>query len=626
LCKGSDNARFFFVSSTEVYGHKNNSTEADLPAPASINGESLLISEKYCKMYQQDYGINVMILRLTNIYGPDEKSGLLYKIINRGNKNGEIVLSGSANTPLSFLHTNDVVDFIKRAVDEEYYPESLVVNLSSSKPITLSGFIKILEKYYSVIELDDREILYTKPAQVSVARKIFDWYDVHDVVSDINEIVDLSYKTPAQQVTIFQSIIKKVSNYSNFIKWFELVSGALIAIYLSQITGTLIQFQYIDYRLVYVVIMGSIYGLQFGLLASLLMSGFVLITWLNLGVDWQLLIYNVGNWFPFVLYFVTGLITGYNHDKTENAILYERKQNEVIMDKYTFLYEVFNEVRQLKDEFRERLIGYRDSFGKIFAITRELDELQEHAVYLKALSILEELMNNKSIAIYSLDGNRTYARLEVSSSEINKSLKKSLKLEDLPDVLESIEQGKIFQNVRLLENYPAYIAPVLANAYPFNVPVALIIIWSADFNQYSLYYYNLFKVISGMIQASLVRATSFLDANYEKIYLPATRILNHDAFIEILRVRLEMRKNKVSEFQMVSLQDVKYDINELYDKVSESIRTVDIVGLLRNNCYYILLSQATTQDAVNVIERLNKLEVAAEMIDANEILSGQFGI
>jgi UDP-glucose 4-epimerase len=340
---------------------------------------------------------------------------------------------------------------------------------------------------------------------------------------------------------------------------------------------------------------------------------------LQLGVDWTLLVYNVSNWFPFAMYFSAGLITGYNHDKTENAILYGQKQNELILEKYAFLYEVFNEIRNLKDEFRERLIGYRDSFGKIFTITRELDELQEHSVYFRALNILEELMENKNIAMYSLDSNRAYARLVVNSVEMNEKIAKSLKLSDFPKALESIEQGKIFQNTALLENYPAYIAPVLNNSYPFNVPVAIIVIWSAKFEQYSTYYNNLFKVICGMIEASLVRATLFMDANYEKMYLPSTRILNHDAFMDMLKVRLEMRKNKISDFQVIMLQELGNDIQKNYSEISEGIRTVDVVGMLRNGTCYILLSQADKQASLDVLARLEKLGVKGKLIESNEI-------
>lgn len=622
LGRKGDVKRFFFISSTEVYGNMGDVSEDVLPQPASINGDTLLVGEKYCRNYHKDYGMPITILRLTNVYGPEEKSGLLYELINEGNRKDEVIIPGEPDKLCSFLHLDDVIDFVKRAIDEEYSPEALVINLSSSKPIKLSRLGGILEKYYSVVSYtdEDAQTIYTRPVTVSAARKIYDWFDIHDLTAEIDDYIKSSSSEPIKELSLFQRVDSWTSKHPALLKWVELFLGAAIAIYFSQLTGTLIQFQYVDFRLVYVVIMGSIYGLQFGLISSILMSLFILYTWLNLGVDWKLLVYNVGNWFPFVLYLAVGLITGYNRDKTENTIIYEKKQYDLVMEKYSFLYEVFNEIRELKDEFRERLIGYRDSLGKIFTITRELDELQEHAVYLRALNILEELMDNKNIAIYSLDKDRAYARLEVNSADISKKIAKSLKLADFPKAIESIESGKIFQNAGLLEDYPAYIAPVLNNAYPFNVPVAIIVIWSASFDQYSIYYYNLFKVICGMIEASLVRATSFLDANYEKMYLPSTRILNNDAFVDILKVRMEMKRNKVSDFQLVLLENNGQDIKLVYPKISEGIRTADVVGMLNDGKCYILLSQSDKEASLEVLERLKRLGVNGRLVDTNEVL------
>lgn len=621
LCKSGSVRRFFFVSSTEVYGDATETFENTLPQPSTINGLALSVGEKYCRIYQDEFDINLIILRIPNIYGPDEKNGLFYRLINDGNQKGEILLPGNSDTPCSFLHAEDVVDFVKRAIDDEYSTEALVVNLSSAKPMIYSDFAKLLNRYYDKVEFssNERDFVCTRPASVSSARRIFDWYEVHNVAAEIEAFFDPTPKELIKKQSWLRVLFNRLSEHPTFLKWTELVLGGLAAMYLSQLTGTLIQFQYVDFRLLYVVIMGSIYGLQFGLYSSVLMSAFVLYTWLGLGVDWKLLVYNVGNWFPFVLYFAVGLITGYNHDKTENSILYSKKQYDLVLDKYSFLYEVFNEIRNLKDEFRERLIGYRDSFGKIFTITRELDEMQEHAVYFRALNILEDLMDNKNIAIYSLDSNRVFARLEVNSAEMSKEIGKSLRLADFPEALENIEQGKIFQNSKLLENYPAYIAPVLNNSYPFNVPVAIIVIWSAAFEQYSTYYYNLFKVICGMIEASLVRATLFLDANYERMYLPSTRILNHDAFIDMLKVRLEMRKNKISDFQLIALQESEADIQKKYPKISIGIRSADVVGMLRNGDSYILLSQADKQASQEVVDRLGKLGVQSKLIEASEV-------
>ena len=616
LCKKGKIRRFFFVSSTEVYGDMTDLSENVLPHPSSINGNTLSAGESYCRMYQNEFEMNLTILRLTNIYGPEEKNCLLYRLVRDGNDQGEVLLPDSPDTYCSFLHVDDIVDFVKRAIDENYSLKSLVVNLSSSKPIKYSDLAEILNKYYSKVTYKngDRKNVYTRPVNVLAAKTLFDWIDVHDLTTEIENFVGLSLEEPIRKNSTFLTFVNKTLGNTNILKWIELILGAVLVQYLSQLTSTLIQFKYVDFRLLFVVIMGLIYGLRFGIYASILVSLSVLYTWLQLGVDWTLLVYNVSNWFPFAMYFSAGLITGYNHDKTENAILYGQKQNELILEKYAFLYEVFNEIRNLKDEFRERLIGYRDSFGKIFTITRELDELQEHSVYFRALNILEELMENKNIAMYSLDSNRAYARLVVNSVEMNEKIAKSLKLSDFPKALESIEQGKIFQNTALLENYPAYIAPVLNNSYPFNVPVAIIVIWSAKFEQYSIYYNNLFKVICGMIEASLVRATLFMDANYEKMYLPSTRILNHDAFMDMLKVRLEMRKNKISDFQVIMLQELGNDIQKNYSEISEGIRTVDVVGMLRNGTCYILLSQADKQASLDVLARLEKLGVKGKLI------------
>jgi hypothetical protein len=122
-----------------------------------------------------------------------------------------------------------------------------------------------------------------------------------------------------------------------------------------------------------------------------------------------------------------------------------------------------------------------------------------------------------------------------------------------------------------------------------------------------------------MIEASLVRATLFLDANYEKIYLPATRILNHNAFMDMLKMRIEMKKNKILDFQLIKLEQSKNKIQEKYSKISQGIRTADIVGMLRNGTCYILLSQADKQASLDVVERLEKLGIKGKLIESHEI-------
>lgn len=621
LCKHGKLKHFFYISSTEVYGSTDDVSEKTDPYPSSLNGNTLLAGEHYCHIYHEQFGMNITILRLTNIYGPDEKSGLLYNLIMACNHKKEVTLPAWENSEISLLHVLDVTDFLIRAIDEEYTSDSLVVNLSSSNPRTYTELARLLQKYYPAVDFNflDEDEVYTKPVEVSAAKKIYDWIDIFTLDNELKNIVKVFQGENVTDKSRFEDIKKKLSNYPELLKWIELIGGAILTQLLSQITGTLIQFKYVDFRLLFIFIMASIYGLKTGLYAAILVSVSILYTWMQLGFDWALLIYNVGNWFPFALYFTTGLIAGYNHDKNMNQILNAQKKASLLYDKYSFLYGVFNEIRNLKDEFRERLLGYRDSFGKIFMITRELDQLNEQAVYFRALSILEEHMDNQNIAIYSLGGQRAHARLEANSVLLHTKLSKSLNLMDYAELLPYIEQGTIFQNTALLPDYPAYVVPIINNTYPFNVPAALIVIWSVKFEQYSTYYYNLLKVICGLIQASLVRATLFSNANNERKYVPFTRILKQQAFMDELRIRIEMKKNRISEFQLVQLEGSNHNIQDIYSCMSDGIRTTDIIGMGNDSEYYLILSQADKLASQGAIERLAKLGIQSRLIDASQI-------
>lgn len=616
--------RFLYISSTEVYGETLNLSEISEPQPGSINGHTIYAGEKYCRLYQNEFDLNILILRLPYVYGPEEMGGALFRLITEGVLTGKVRFPGSSETSCGFLHVDDVVTFLKQIVDEEEYSKYLVVDLNSSKPLMFSELSLKFNEYLpeSTISYDDSNQLFTR--NISSSRVLEDsrWQETRHLNDDLQGLIEKYIEELGSKPSVFSQIANFLSRGKGLLKWGELVLGAVLAFYFSRLTNTLIQFQYVDFRLLYVVIMGSIYGFQFGLYSSVLMGIFLVYTWIELGVSWELLVYNVGNWFPLVMYLSAGLITGYNHDKNENSLVNGQKQYNLILEKYSFLFEVFNEVRDLKDEFRERLIGYRDSFGKIFTITQELDELQEHAVYFRALNILEELMSNKNIAIYSLDSVRSYARLEVSSPDmkLETGLKKSMRLSDYPVLLNCVEEGKIFQNTKLLEDYPAYAAPVFNNSYPFNVPVAIVVIWRVDFDQFSTYYLNLFKVICGLIEASLVRATLFLDANFSKVYLPSTRILNRDAFLDLLKIRVKLKKNGVSDFQLIKLMGDVNSIQEKYAEISMGIRSVDIVGALGDGTCCILLSQADTQASLDVLSRLDKMGVKGDLLEVGEIV------
>ncbi|MCG8484882.1 MAG: NAD-dependent epimerase/dehydratase family protein, partial [Clostridia bacterium] len=76
LSKEHNIKKFIFSSSASVYGNptKTRVDEQEKCNPISEDGLNKLVGEKYCKFYNDIYGLNTVILRLSNVYGPRQFS------------------------------------------------------------------------------------------------------------------------------------------------------------------------------------------------------------------------------------------------------------------------------------------------------------------------------------------------------------------------------------------------------------------------------------------------------------------------------------------------------------------------------------------------------------------------
>ena len=148
----------------------------------------------------------------------------------------------------------------------------------------------------------------------------------------------------------------------------------------------------------------------------------------------------------------------------------------------------------------------------------------------------------------------------------------------------------------------------------------MVIIWEAKFEQFTMYYFNLFKVITGLIQSSLVRAATFKNTQTEKLFIPSTQIMKPDPFKQSLKIRKKMRRNKIANFQIIRIGKGKNDWKQLYEQLSKGIRSDDIVGILNeNDAYcYVLLANAGLENINIISARLHDLGLDCEHIEELE--------
>jgi UDP-glucose 4-epimerase len=617
ICHLVGTERLIYISSTEVYGTLADTSEQTDPQPASANGSILRIGEQYCRHYSQLHNLSTIVIRVPFIFGMDEQGSFLSRLLRDCREQEHLTFPAGPETPCSFLHAEDVADFILRALDVSV-PGYQLVNLSSADPMTLRQLSELLKPSFQGVQFafDETRTIFTRPAVVSRAKKVFDWLAVETISVGLPKLIALVDQELKPRPSFAERLRDKFPRYPVYLMWAELVLGALAMNLLVTISGSLVEFRYVDVRLIYVVIMGSLYGTRMGLSAAGLAGISVLLSWRQLGFDWTEVVYNVANWLPFAVYMTAGAITGYLQDKKENETSFQDEQNRLVEEKYSFLYGLYQEIRQIKDEYHHRLLGSRDSFGRIFNITRELDTLEEEEVLFRGLHILEDMMDNHTIAIYSINRALDFARLEIHSSALNAHLANSLDFAHLPDLVESIEKGQLFQNRKLLPNYPAYLAPIKNG----DVPVAAVVIWETKFENSSLYYYNLLRVICGLMQASMNRAILFMNANIEASFMPSTRILRPVPFMKILRFQNKIAKQKMGEHLLVKLRPGgrearPQDWAGLYASISSVIRAVDYVGVLEDGSCYILFTQADASNAIHIYRRLEALGIGIELVE-----------
>jgi hypothetical protein len=231
-------------------------------------------------------------------------------------------------------------------------------------------------------------------------------------------------------------------------------------------------------------------------------------------------------------------------------------------------------------------------------------------IYLKIIETFEEALENKSVAIYLVNPNSAFGRLQAASRNTLGTISGSIKLDDYAPVVEALKNGGVWKNTDLNLDYPAYAAGVCRD----DKLILMIFLWHANTDQGSLYYVNLFKILRDLAQMSLLRAYDYSLALYEKQYIPGTRIMNAQYFNECVEHCLALEAKKVSSFTMLELETDGRTFEEIDQMISHKIRTADIVGVTSEGKLRIILPQASHDDLKYVLPRFEGIGVRIKIL------------
>ncbi|MDD4414204.1 MAG: hypothetical protein PHR14_06605, partial [Oscillospiraceae bacterium] len=420
------------------------------------------------------------------------------------------------------------------------------------------------------------------------------------ITKDMSMLFQNIHRKNDEHISLIQRAKNVLSTRTMIIKTSEMVLGFLLMEYLNTSTATAVQFRYVDFRLLYVILLAAVHGLKTGVAAALLASFSCIVAYLSGGMDWRILLYNIDNWLPFACYIIAGSVVGYTKDKKDKELNFITEEKDLLEKRYIFLNELYQNALQSKNQYKKQIMTYRNSFGRLFEVARRLNTFTPDMVYKEALYVLEDILDNQTIAIYNISNNANFARLIVCSKKYIDIQQKSIELSEYELFIKGLTKGEVWANTDCDNRYPDYAFPI----YRDDRLISFIMVNKATHEQMAMYYENLIKILCNMIEDSLVRAQAFTEEIKGDMYIDNSIVLRKDAFKNILSIREQMAKDATSEYSMLCVDADSENVVEIAESLRSYFRESDVFGQGDDDKLYIILTQADKDVAPKIMDRL----------------------
>lgn len=601
LCRGKRNMRIVYLTGPErLY---------DVPT-----GKTLLVSEmeNLSREYAKLYKTTVKIIRSPYLYSEQYEKDFLNTVFREISAEQKITFQEDESQRMFFLSMQDLAELMYKIFDN-WDEDEEILNIADGfdhcfkdlgdKLTELCPHLKVSYARYSIMEnmLKDDKIIRYK----------YGWFPKISILEELPELYEHYQERnniKAGRLDIIKHILSK---YKTVVRAVEFAAFFILFELLNGIAGNQAQFKMIDLRLIFVVLFGSTYGINYGIAAAAAESLSLIRAFEAEGSSWYVLFYEPSNWIPFIFYFAVGAICGYIRMKNKDNVQFIKEENNLLQEKFLFTREMYQETIEDKNLYKKQILGSKDSFGKIFDITRKLDVIQPQELYIETIRVLEDVLENKTFGLYTLNRENGYGRLETASAQVQGNYPNSIKLSEYSAAMEELENGNVWANREFLENYPMYMAGIRKN----GELVMLICIQQASREQMSLYFLNLFKILSGLVETSLLRALEYQKAVEYRQYVKGTHILKTEYFEERLKVQHDMREQKLASYVLLKVEYSEMSLKEADEILRSKVRENDVWGISESKELYLMLVQTDKEALPIILARLKQAGLVCRQID-----------
>lgn len=147
LSKNTGVKRFFFSSSSEVYGEPVSIPQNEDTTPLNSRVPYAVVKnvgEAFCRSYYQEYGLNYTVFRFFNTYGPNQTTDfVMSRFLERALRNEDITIYGDGSQTRTFCYVDDNIEATVKALDNDLFVND-VVNIGGDAIISILDLAKLV--------------------------------------------------------------------------------------------------------------------------------------------------------------------------------------------------------------------------------------------------------------------------------------------------------------------------------------------------------------------------------------------------------------------------------------------------------------------------------------------------
>lgn len=575
---------------------------------SSIYEDEIDSGESVCKYFKEVYNFNIAILKVSTIYGVGDKEEykdrFIFDIFDNLSQNKDDK-KYSETKVRDYIEVNDVAKAVsltsKHCLNGVYSIKSGEI-LSDKDIYTIVKDTYSGKKIKGIKKSNSPDIEFVERTGFRIKHSLS--REIDNILKCFNKKNKYKNNTKTSKKNLIKDICKKCKPYIENISLFLLM--VLISYYLQKTNLSLMD---VNIKLIYIIIVGITYGSKQSVLSAILSCLLVVGEDLNKGISIISILGITESLVRLIMYLLVGIYVGYKSDSKNNEIKQLNLDIKNLNEEYEFLYDLYDDTYKEKNELEDKVVNTKDGFGKVYNAITKLDSLEPSYILKSSIDILEEFLDNNTIAIYSLNNN--HLRLNVKSNNEQFNPPNRIDVEDLKEEIKDIlENGEVFVNKGFNDGIPDMIAPINNS----NKMIGLIMLEKVEFSKLNLHYQNLFKVITNIIESFIAKAYQYKKITSDQRYLEDTIFLNDKEFEKNLSIRRSAKAEKKLDYIILKVLN-KYELKHLSEKIASCIRHTDFAGVDKEKNVYIVLLNTTKEMNSTSVNRLLSLGIDLEIVD-----------